>query len=123
MAEDITKLPGWAQRLIVDLQRQRDTAVGALHRYRDDQTESSVWTDDLLCLSAGSPERCRRFIQARRVIFRTRKEPIFPDRNEVEVAIRQGAEHIVQVTFGSHVIRPVASNSIEIIAVPNTWEL
>jgi hypothetical protein len=124
MAEDVTKLPGWAQRLIRDLQRQRDTAVEALHRYQDDQTESDIWTDDLLCVAPGSPERSLRFIQARSIYFRTHKDGVSRDRSEVQIHLgRDEKSHVVQVTFGSHVVRPTASNSIEIIAVANAWGL
>jgi hypothetical protein len=63
---DISKLPKWAQEHIEDLQCERDMAVKQLKKTTDEQTPSSVWSDDIVCTDT-PPELFRRYFQARRL--------------------------------------------------------
>ncbi len=42
----VAKLPAWAQTLIQNLERQRDSARERLNRFLDDQPESPFYTDE-----------------------------------------------------------------------------
>lgn len=68
--EQLAKLPKWAQDHIKTLQRERDTAVRALNEWRDTQTPSSIYTDELLSMGEeGGPSFKRRYIQGRKLTF------------------------------------------------------
>lgn len=49
----IEKLPKWAQDHIRRVERQRDIAQDALTAYEDNQTESPIYFEDLLCDGRG----------------------------------------------------------------------
>lgn len=61
---NISKLPKWAQDHIANIARQRDVAVRELSEYVDNQTPAKFFTESLVCLSDGSPEFVKRYIQA-----------------------------------------------------------
>jgi len=71
--KDITKLPKWAQEHIEKLQRELDAAADRLQQLEDEQTESPIWTDDMVCdvRAERGPSFVRRFINgAHSVSFR-----------------------------------------------------
>ena len=73
--EMVAKLPKWAQAHIQTLSRERDLAIRALNKWVDEQTESSVFIDELESLgeqrteTRNSPSFKRRYIQTRRMRF------------------------------------------------------
>lgn len=83
---DISKLPKWAQERIRDLERERDVAVQALSRYTDNQTESPVYFDELLCVGK-SPTKKRVYVHTDNLTFH--HADIF-----LNVQLHHKAEHI-----------------------------
>lgn len=70
MANDVTKLPKWAQDRIRDLERQRDTAIRTLHEFRDAEKPSGVYVEDHACTGeVQGPTLYRHYIQSREVMF------------------------------------------------------
>lgn len=66
--ERIKKLPGWAQELIADLERQRKEAIRALNQYVDDQTPSPFFIDELESTGEETgPSKKTRYIQTRKM--------------------------------------------------------
>ena len=47
--KDISRLPKWAQEMITDLQRERETAIKALNDHLDSQTPSPFRIEDMVC--------------------------------------------------------------------------
>lgn len=47
--EQIEKLPKWAQQLVRDLKRERESAVKALNDFLDQQTPSPFRMEDFVC--------------------------------------------------------------------------
>jgi hypothetical protein len=66
---DVSKLPKWAQEKIADLEREKESAIKALKRYLDDQTESPIYVPDHLCLGDGGcgPSHVVRYIQGNKI--------------------------------------------------------
>jgi hypothetical protein len=63
--EQIEKLPKWAQEHMRDLQRQRDTAVAALRKWTDSQTESPISIMEYECTGeTQGPSRYDRYVHA-----------------------------------------------------------
>jgi hypothetical protein len=63
--EKLDKLPKWAQAYIMKIERERDTATEALARYQDSQTESPIYTDELVCDGRQqAPSFIRRYISS-----------------------------------------------------------
>lgn len=121
---DVTKLPKWAQDHIRDLQRQRDAAVEALDRYCDDQTDSGVWTDELVCDKAGGPSHRQKFIQVNAVSMRIKSaNPKSPISGVVEMRQSHDRENTIILTFGDCLIRCKVSNQIELVHVKDAWSL
>jgi hypothetical protein len=64
----LAKLPVWAQEYIRDLQRQRDIAVRELNEWRDQQTPSPFYIDEMVSTGEQQgPSIKRRYIQAHRI--------------------------------------------------------
>jgi hypothetical protein len=61
--DQLAKLPKWAQEHIVNLERRTKTAEDALNDYKDNQTPSEFYTEDMLCVGEGSPEYVKRYVQ------------------------------------------------------------
>jgi hypothetical protein len=62
--QQLAKLPKWAQEHIRVIERERETAVEALNKYIDSQTESPFYTDDVICTGEGiGPSFKRRYFQ------------------------------------------------------------
>lgn len=66
-AEQLSKLPKWAQEHIQNVERQRVVAVRALDEYVDSQTPSSFYTEDLECTTDGGPTMRRRYIHGHQI--------------------------------------------------------
>lgn len=65
------KLPKWAQAEINNLKRERETAIRALNRYVDNQTQSEIYIEENE--STGEqrgPSRKTRYIQGHRIEFK-----------------------------------------------------
>jgi len=72
MQEKIKKLPKWAQELIQDIGRERDSAIDALNQFTDSQTESCIWHEKWPCTGEGGkrgPVPKRRYIQDYKMDF------------------------------------------------------
>lgn len=70
MTDDISKLPKWAQQLIKELSRERDTAINQLNDYIDDQTESEIFIDEYVSTGENQgPTSKRQYIQGHNVTF------------------------------------------------------
>ena len=70
MSYDVAKLPKWAQDHITKLQRERDTAVAALNKYVDDQTESPISITEMESIGEqAGPSFKKRYIQGRGIEF------------------------------------------------------
>lgn len=68
MDNRIKKLPAWAQEIIEDLTRQRETAVNALNQYIDGQTPSSFYIDELECTGEErGPSKKTHYIRTRKM--------------------------------------------------------
>jgi hypothetical protein len=64
MDEKIKKLPKWAQELIEDLNRKRETAIRALNEFCDNQTPSKFIVGEHLCTGEGrGPVTKQNYIQ------------------------------------------------------------
>jgi hypothetical protein len=105
---DTSKLPKWAQSLIVDLKRERDHVIKEQAESLDAQTPSLLWYDERH-LGADS----HRYIQAKAVTF-------LVGGNEISVNLIQrsgqpqpGLE-INGGFFGRLVVLPESSNSITV---------
>lgn len=66
-AEQIAKLPQWAQAHIQDLARRASVAEKQVARAQDEQTPSPFYVDDLLCIGEGSPQTVRRYFDTHRM--------------------------------------------------------
>ena len=67
-AEKLAKLPTWAREHIRDLRRQRDIAVRELNEWVDEQTESPIYIDEMVCAGEEQgPSMKRRYIQGYQV--------------------------------------------------------
>jgi hypothetical protein len=65
---NIEKLPKWAQEIIRDLTRQRETAIRALNEYIDNQTPSPIYVEEMECTGEGiGPSYKKRYIQSRKI--------------------------------------------------------
>lgn len=65
---EVEKLPKWAQEIIKDISRERETAIRALNEYVDSQTPSPFYIDETECLGEQQgPSTKRRYIQAHRI--------------------------------------------------------
>lgn len=110
-AEMIEKLPKWAQQYIADIERARDVSVRQLNEYLDQQKESRLWVDDLVCTGeTQGPSYKRRYIQDRRINF-------LVGSTEVRIGLDLKDEKRLQINCGGRqmVFQPTASNAIEII--------
>jgi len=73
ITQKITSLPKWAQERIVTLERERQTALDALNKWVNEQTEAPMWIDEMKCLGeerkdgSDPPSFKRRYIQTRRI--------------------------------------------------------
>ena len=68
--EKIGKLPKWVQKHIKDISIERSTAIKALNEFIDNQTESPVWYDDLICTGEEQgPSFKKKYIQTRSITF------------------------------------------------------
>lgn len=67
--KQLARLPVWAQDHIGELERQRGKAVRVLEEYRDTQTPSKIWTDDLVSLGEDEkgPSYIRNYLQVERI--------------------------------------------------------
>lgn len=65
--EQIAKLPKWAQEHIANLDRRMVLAERTLNEYKDAQTPSEFFFDDLLCIGGGSPKHIRKYIQTHKI--------------------------------------------------------
>lgn len=66
-AEQISKLPKWAQEHIESLDRRVVIAERTLKEYHDTQTPSEFFYDDYLCIGGGSPTFARKYIQTHKI--------------------------------------------------------
>jgi hypothetical protein len=61
---NLDKLPKWAREHIRKIEQERDNAIKALNDFRDDQTPSPIYTEDLVCTGeTRGPSVKRRYIQ------------------------------------------------------------
>jgi len=67
-AEQICKLPKWAQSHIRHLKQDRDRALALLDEYHDDQTKTSIWYEDMVWLDGGN-QLVRKYVQNDKVEF------------------------------------------------------
>jgi hypothetical protein len=84
------RLPKWAQEEMRTLERQRDCAVKALERFCDNQTESPIYWDDLVCIQDGGPKSVRQYVQARSITV---------EHADVTIAVRLG-ERCITLQWG-----------------------
>ena len=104
-------LPKWAQDHIRTLDSERVLAVRQLNEYLDEQKESKMWIDDLVCTGeTQGPSYKRRYIQHRRINFMVGS-------TEVRIGLDLRDEKHLQINCGGRqmVFQPTASNAIEII--------
>lgn len=99
----ISKLPVWAQEYINRIEGERETAVDALFKFRDEQTESNVFVQDHVCVGEGTNDResdpekkggptfLRHYIQTKRVQFSLPR-----DETEMEVYVNE-EEHRIEI--------------------------
>jgi hypothetical protein len=107
--QNIESLPKWAQERIRDLERERDTAVGALRDAEDAQTPSRIWYDDYHCLGEQrGPSNVRHYVQTRKVTFQMGER-------EVTVGYDNHANLYLSADRGLF-FTPIAHNKIEIYA-------
>ena len=85
--EQIEKLPKWAQEHIKDLDRRMVIAERTLNEYKDTQTPSAFFVDDLVCIGGGSPKFMRKYIQ-------TNKISVVRDGVRVDILLRQDEKGI-----------------------------
>jgi len=63
--EQIAKLPKWAQDYIVNLSRERESAINSLNAFCDSETQSPFYVEESVCTGEQSgPTRKRHYIQA-----------------------------------------------------------
>lgn len=68
--ENISKLPKWAQEIINDLSRERDTAIRELNSYVDSDTASDIYIDEYVSIGENrGPTPKRHYIQGYTVTF------------------------------------------------------
>jgi len=105
----LSKLPKWAQEYIREVEMQRDAARRELNAFTDNQTESKVWTEGLVCDSR-PPRAVRRYIQDHGVIFNL-------DGDEVYILLRED-QHCLEIGTGYGVkFQPWAANSLRVLGV------
>jgi hypothetical protein len=92
MNDRIAKLPKWAREHIENLQRERDHAVNQMHKMLDEQTPTSVWSDDIVCTNT-PPQHIRRYFQARHLTIA---------HAGVELSIRMGEDECLKLSWHPH---------------------
>jgi|GEM_PF-5643238 hypothetical protein len=110
-AEQIEKLPKWAQDRIRDLEHERELSVRSLNEFVDGQTESRIWVDELVCTGErAGPTTKRHYIQSRKIT-------IMVGKTEVHMGLDLDDSSRLGINCGGRtmVFQPVASNSIKII--------
>jgi len=113
MENKLQKLPKWAQEAFNNLQRERDTAVRALNKYLDNETESPIFQEDVLCTGENKgPTFKKRYIQGRRISV---------DHCGIEVGIYLDDDRI-QVIYNGKTgkdayIKHPSSNCIELVSI------
>jgi hypothetical protein len=122
-AEELAKLPKWAQDKVKDLSRERDVAVRYLNEWVDDQTPSPISIMEMVCVGEQQgPSIKKRYIQATDVEFVWKGI-------ELTVALREGGpqhDNAIQLSWGSekrgmaHVcMMPLAYNRVQLITKEN----
>lgn len=123
-AEQIAKLPKWAQDHIRNITRERDIAVQELNAWVDSQTPSAFYVDEYPCI--GEQKHKRRYFQGNRIAV---------DHAGVHCEILLAREDDGQRLYGIDItyseggprrighqdvaIMPRASNCIELVAKDN----
>ena len=81
--EQIEKLPKWAQEHIATLERQRSTAIESLNEYRDQQSPSPFYLDEMLCTGEqAAPSRKKIYVQAHSICVEWRGVLLRVDAND-----------------------------------------
>lgn len=120
-----SKLPVWAQELIVNLRRERDTAVRELRSWTDQQTPSPFSIFEYVCdgEEERGPSAHTRYVQTRRikcdhagVSVEVSVKNSHPRRNDACVEVRLGVQNSsVTEEVG---LFAVAFNQFEVRAIP-----
>ena len=110
-AEQIAKLPKWAQERIRELKRALDVSRLAMADMLDSQSPSLVWYEELVSDSTiGGPSIRRVYIQTDRIMF-----GIDSSRNKIlTVSIDHDEPDLYRISADSMQIMPRAYNSVEI---------
>jgi hypothetical protein len=116
----IEKLPVWAQDHIKHLQSERDSAVKKLIEFQDEQTESSVFIQDHVCIGEGThglepdptkkggPTFLRRYLQTKRVQFALPRSEM-----EMEVFVNEEEQRVeIRAPKGYPYIEPIGGNNL-----------
>jgi len=113
-AEQIAKLPKWAQERIRNLERALFISQRTMTEFCDSQTPSRVWYDELICDKViGGPSSRRVYIQSNRVTF---GRDALRERTLI-VQCDSDEEDVYLISADGMLIRPKVSNMIEIKVV------
>lgn len=121
-AEEIVKLPKWAQEKIKDLTRERNQAVRDLNKWIDCQTPSPITVDEHPCIGENcGPSFKTRYIQATDVNFTWKGV-------ELSVSLRDGHGHDAGISLQwsgpnhamNHVAMiPLSYNRVQLLSKEN----
>ena len=109
-AEQIAKLPKWAQERIRELKRALDVSRLAMADMLDSQSPSLVWYEELVSDSTiGGPSIRRVYIQTDRIMF-----GVDSSRRMLTISIDHDEPDLYKISADSMQIMPRSYNSVEI---------
>ena len=109
-AEQIAKLPKWAQERIRELKRALEVSRLAMADMLDNQSPSLVWYEDFVCDNAtGGPTHRRVYLQTDRIMF-----GVDSSRRMLTISIDHDEPDLYKISADSMQIMPRSYNSVEI---------
>lgn len=111
--DKIDKLPKWAREYINDLENERDAALRSLHKFRDEDTPSNIYTENMVCTNeqenSKAPTVYRRYVQDDKIYidYNGIRADIFLNRGEIDIQYSLGNRFTADV-----ILQPVSYQKI-----------
>lgn len=118
------KLPAWARNYMEQIERERETAIKTLNRFKDEQKPSMIYYDAWECLGENGesgPTTQRRYLQTTRIKLSFDPHNEGSDINmETEISIHPDKKRIeVRCPRGYPLIEPAGNNLFYIVEKPD----